>query len=158
MILVSSCLLGLDTKYNGTSNCNDLLLKYSHLEKYIPICPEQLGGLPTPREAAEIKAGTGEDVIKGHAKVITVKGEDCTYYFVKGAKEVLKLAKMLPVSAAILKEKSPSCGCNEIYDGTFANSLIRGAGVTAELLRQNGIRVYSENEVTDKLLQSLLCL
>jgi uncharacterized protein YbbK (DUF523 family) len=103
----------------------------------IPVCPEILGGLPTPREPAEQKG----------KKVITKSGKDVTKYFEKGAKEVLKIAKILKIKKAILKQKSPSCGCGKIYDGTFSKRLIKGDGVTAKLLKKNGIEVFTEENI-----------
>ncbi|RYD05193.1 hypothetical protein N752_10375 [Desulforamulus aquiferis] len=123
--------------------------------KVVPICPEQLGGSPTPRPPAEIKGGTGLDVLRGTAKVYTDEGLDITDLFIEGAQEVLKVCRIFDVKAAILKERSPSCGCNIIYDGTFQSMRIPGQGVTAALLASQGIPVYSEEELTDELLQKL---
>lgn len=112
--------------------------------KAIPICPEQLGGCPTPRGVVEIAGGTGADVLDGKCKVIRKNGEDTTEEFLKGAEEVLKIAKMVGATNAILKARSPSCGCGFVYDGTFSGKLIKGNGVTAELLLRNGIEVTTE--------------
>jgi uncharacterized protein YbbK (DUF523 family) len=136
-ILVSACLLGINCKYDGTSNKNEKILKLAKDFILIPICPEILGGLPTPREPAEQKG----------KRVITKSGEDVTKYFEKGAKEVLKIAKILKIKKAILKQKSPSCGCGKIYDGTFSGKLIKGDGVTTKLLKKNGIEVFSEEDI-----------
>jgi uncharacterized protein YbbK (DUF523 family) len=106
-------------------------------ETLIPICPEQLGGLPTPREPAEIR---GE-------RVVTRSGKDVTENFKRGAKEVLKIAKLYGIKEAIMKQRSPSCGCGEIYDGTFSGKTIKGDGVTTTLLKKNGIKVISEKEL-----------
>jgi len=141
MIIVSACLLGINCKYDGRNNYNkDVIDKVSE-QGAIPVCPEQLGGCPTPRIPCEIVGGTGKDVLDGKAKVITADGRDVTDNLIKGANEVLRIAKMAGVSKAILKSKSPSCGCNKIYDGSFSGKLIDGRGVTAELLKRNGIEV-----------------
>lgn len=156
MILVSSCLLGFDTKYDGGNNANDLLMKYSHLGKYIPVCPEQMGGLSTPRKPAEITRGSGVDVIEGSSQVLNILGNDVTAQFAKGASIVLGMAEVFPVTAVILKERSPSCGSREIYDGKFRGKVIPGEGVTTALLRKHNIPVYSEEELTPALLERLL--
>jgi len=135
-ILVSACLLGINCKYDGTSNKNEKILKLAKNFILIPVCPEILGGLPIPREPAEQRG----------KRVITKSGKDVTKYFEKGAKEVLKIAKILKIKKAILKQKSPSCGCGKIYDGTFSGKLIRGDGVTARLLKENKIQVFSEED------------
>lgn len=158
MILVSACLLGFNTKYDGTSNANPLLKKYSSWGKFIPICPEQLGGLPTPRVPAEIVGGSGEDVIFGPARVKNAHGEDWTSEFIQGAQEALKAARLFSVKAAILKERSPSCGVHCIYDGTFNRRLISGPGVTAALLYHHQLPLYSEEDLSERLLEKLLHL
>jgi uncharacterized protein YbbK (DUF523 family) len=136
-ILVSACLLGINCKYDGTSNKNEKILKLARDFILIPVCPEILGGLPTPREPAERKG----------KKVITNSGKDVTKYFEKGAKEVLKIAKILKIKKAILKQKSPSCGCGKIYDGTFSGKLIKGDGITTKVLKKSGIKVFSEEDI-----------
>ena len=127
---------GNNCKYDGTSNKNEKILKLAKNFILIPVCPEILGGLPIPREPAEQRG----------KRVITKSGKDVTKYFEKGAKEVLKIAKILKIKKAILKQKSPSCGCGKIYDGTFSGKLIRGDGVTARLLKENKIQVFSEED------------
>jgi uncharacterized protein YbbK (DUF523 family) len=113
MILVSACLAGINCKYNGKNNLNRKIQKLVKEGKAIPVCPEQLGGLPTPRESANL-TGNGLNVLQGVAKVLTKSGKDVTINFVKGAREVLKLAKLLGVEKAILKARSPSCGCGKM--------------------------------------------
>ena len=110
-----------------------------------------LGGLDTPRSPAEIQGGDGFDVLCGKAKVVNKAGEDVTAQYVKGAEIVLELCKKYGVTEAVLKEKSPSCGCGRIYDGTFTGTLTDGDGVTAALMKENGIKVYGESEL-EKLL------
>ncbi|MGQ4832910.1 MAG: DUF523 domain-containing protein [Candidatus Asgardarchaeia archaeon] len=148
MIMVSACLLGINCKYNGGSNYNEKVIEL--LKKgifLVPVCPEQLGGLPTPREPAEIINGDGKEVIIGNARVVTKTGSDVTQEFLKGAQETLKIAKLLNIKTAILKAKSPSCGKGYIYDGSFSHKLKNGDGVTVALLRKNGIKVFSEDEI-----------
>lgn len=137
VILCSACLLGINCCYDGKSKLNQKVIKMSKKEILIPVCPEQLAGLPTPREPAEQRGN----------KVITKSGKDVTKNFKRGAKEVLKLAKLFGVKKAILKQKSPSCGCGEIYDGSFSNRVIRGDGVTTALLKRSGIKVVSEGDL-----------
>lgn len=110
------------------------------------MCPEQTGGLSTPREPSEVEPGkTAKDVLNGAGRVLTKSGKDLTKEYINGAKEVLELCKNLSIKIAVLKAKSPSCGSVLVYDGTFTETKISGKGVTAELLEQNGIKVYSED-------------
>ena len=156
MIIVSACLLGLNTKYDGSSNAQVLIQKYSSSGKYIPVCPEQLGGLPTPRSPVEIINGTGQDVLKGWCPVQGEQGEVVTPQFILGANEVLKIVEMVTVTAAILKERSPSCGVNNIYDGSFSHRIKPGQGVTAALLSEHNIPLYSEEGLTEEKLLELI--
>lgn len=141
MILVSACLLGINCKYNGCSNLNEQALK---LKDPIPFCPEQLGGLSTPRPPAEIVGGDGKDVLQGRAKVLTGTGKDVTSYFLAGAEMSARLAEITKAKTAVLKSNSPSCGVNVIYDGTFTGSKKQGDGVTAALLKKCGLHVITE--------------
>ena len=156
MILVSACLLGLNTRYDGGENGHFLLKKYSQKGKFIPICPEQLGGMATPRPPAEIIGATGIQVLRKEAPVKTKEGVDVTELFLQGAREVEHLIELMPIKAAILKERSPSCGVGQIYDGTFANKKIEGMGVTAAILAQKKIPIYSEEDIREELLLELL--
>ncbi|AEV67859.1 DUF523 domain-containing protein [Acetivibrio clariflavus] len=149
-ILVSACLLGVNCKYNGGNNYNSEIKALASKYNLIPVCPEQLGGCPTPRLPAEIQKGSGRDVLCGKAKVMRKDGVDVSENFVKGAKEVLNIAKQTNIKLAILKSKSPSCGKGKIYDGTFSGNLIDGNGVTADVLEENGITVLSEKDI-DKI-------
>lgn len=119
--------------------------------KALPVCPEQLGGMPTPRSRAEISGGSGEDVLEGRADVYNENKEKVTKAFVLGAERTLVLAQTLGIKVAVLKAKSPSCGCGLIYSGDFSGRLIPGKGVTSTLLEQNGIRVYTEEDQADLL-------
>ncbi len=146
MKLCSACLLGLKTRYNGEAKNKEKINKLLRNTKLIPVCPEQLGGLPTPREPAE-PTKDGKKIIKDKGKVITKSGKNQTPKFIKGAKETLKIAKKLEIKEAILKQRSPSCGNGEIYDGTFTNTTKKGDGVTTALLKQNNIEVISEEDL-----------
>ena len=141
MILISACLAGVNCKYNGENNYNEKIVELVKKGEAILVCPEQLGGLCTPRVPAEIK------VVDGKRYVINKEGIDVTKEFENGAKEVLKLAKQFNITKAILKSKSPSCGCGTIYDGTFNGVKIDGNGITTQLLIDNGIEVITENDI-----------
>lgn len=136
-LLVSACLLGIDCKYNGKNNKNEQVLKLLKDHDLIPVCPEIMGGLTTPRTPAEINEN----------EVITKDGKNVTKQYQKGAEETLKIAKLYNCQTAILKEKSPSCGCGRIYDGTFTGTLIDGDGITAKLLKEHGIRITGETSL-----------
>lgn len=118
-ILVSACLLGVNCKYNGKNNENENVKKLAEEYELIPICPEQLGGLPTPRVPSEIVEIDGISNNK-ERKVINKEGIDVTETFIKGAEETLKIAKLYNIKKAILKSKSPSCGNRKVYDGSFS--------------------------------------
>ncbi len=139
--LVSACLAGFCCRYDGRDNENQDIVTLVKEGKAVPVCPEQLGGLPTPRCPAEIVGGNGFDVITGNARVITMDGKDVTDTFIKGAFEAWKLCRKYNIQEALLKSKSPSCGAHKIYDGTFSERLMEGMGVTAAFLKKNGVRV-----------------
>ena len=141
--LVSACLLGINCRYNGGNNRDDNVIKRHHTDELVPVCPEEAGGLPTPRPVVEIVGGDGNDVLDGKAKVMTADGEDKTEAFLKGAQHALKVAQAQGTTSVIFKSRSPSCGCGNIYDGTFSGTLIAGDGVTAALLKRHGIEVIS---------------
>lgn len=145
MYLVSACLAGINCRYDGKNSGNEVITQWVKEGKAIPVCPEQLAGLPTPRIDCEIAADN-----KGDRKVISRDGRNLTMEFMIGAQKSLELAKAEGITKAILKSKSPSCGCGVIYDGTFSGRLVKGNGLTAELLLQKGMEVYTENEL-DKL-------
>lgn len=132
-ILVSSCLLGLNCRYDGGNNYSKEVEEFLKNYEVIPICPEIMGGLPTPRTPSERQAD----------RVINKDGKDVTEQYEKGARECLFLAQKYDVKKALLKLRSPSCGSKEIYDGTFSHTIIEGDGVTAELFKKNGIEVIS---------------
>lgn len=150
---ISGCLgFFLNCRYDG-ENLNNFDLKQAEnfLKKelsannieFIPFCPEQLGGLPTPRIQAEIVGGTAQDVWDDKAKVMTKDCRDVTENFKRGAEQVLNAVNILGIEAFLLKEKSPSCGVIEIYSGKFDGVKVPGEGVTTSLLRKNGIKVFS---------------
>ncbi len=145
--LVSACLMGVKCRYDGTSAREPKLLKLAKKERLVPICPEQLGGLPTPREPAWIVGDDGSDVLKGVAKVISRSGGDVTENFCRGAEEALRVAKLFGAREAILKARSPSCGCGKIREPFSFDKLKEGDGVTAALLKKNGIKVVSEESL-----------
>lgn len=140
-VIVSACLIGVSCRYNGKSAEDPLLLKKLKGATMIPICPEQLGGLPTPREKSIIDYGTAFDVLSGKGKVLSKSGKDVTENFVRGAKESYKIAKSLGAKKAYLKNKSPSCGMKNIYSAD--GKLINGKGITAALFILKDIEVIS---------------
>ncbi|MGP7818865.1 DUF523 domain-containing protein [Niallia sp. 01092] len=148
MIVVSSCLAGLMVRYNGTHSLHHKVQQLINEKKAIAVCPELLGGFNTPREPAEIVGGDGADVLAGKAKVLELSGADVTETYIDGAYKTLKIVKELGASIVVLKENSPSCGSAFIYNGDFKGRKIKGMGVTTALLRQNGIQVISEEELS----------
>ena len=148
MILVSSCLIGEKCRYDGSASFIPSLAKLVEAGKAIACCPEVLGGLPTPREPAEIIGGTGAYVLDGCARIVTKSGQDVTDAFLKGAYQTLALAKKHEVKTAIFKERSPSCGSCMIYNGKFNGQKQEGEGVATALLRQGGVKVFSEENFT----------
>lgn len=146
MKIVSACLMGCECRYDKKSNPFDLAFQLVQKGEAIPVCPEQLGGLPTPRNPAEIVGGDGFDVLDGKARVIDNQGNDVTQHFLDGAYQALRIAQTVGATKAILKERSPSCGSHQIYDGSYTKTKKSGVGVTAALLIKNGIVVASEEE------------
>ena len=146
-VLISACLLGVKCRHNGRDSKSEEVMQRVEGDELIPVCPEQLGGLSTPRPPAEIVGGDGADVLDGCASVITVEGEDKTGEFLGGAHQTLEIAKSQNATHAVLKSRSPSCGCGRIYDGTFTGELGDGDGVTAALLRRHGIQVITEADL-----------
>ena len=147
MIIVSACLLGENCKYSGGNNKSENVIKYLEDKEYILVCPEQLGGLSTPRNPSEIITygnKDGNDVLSGCTKVLSNKGIDVTKNFIQGAEETLKIAKEHNAKTAILKAGSPSCGYKKIYDGTFLGNKIQGMGVTAAILNKENIALLDE--------------
>lgn len=137
MKLCSACLLGVNCRYDGRNKRNEKVMELSKREKLVPVCPEELGGLGTPRETSERRG----------RKVFTKSGKDVTENFLRGANAALDIARKNGIKDAIMKQKSPSCGCGQIYDGTFSGKLTEGDGVTTELLKANGIKVITGEDL-----------
>lgn len=136
-ILISACLLGVPCRYDGKSKPCEALESLCEKYEWVPVCPEVLGGLPTPRLPCEIASD----------RVIRSDGADCTEPYRNGAKAALQIALDSGCKKAILKEKSPSCGKKSRYDGTFSKKLIFQSGITAKLLTEHNIEVFSEDEL-----------
>lgn len=147
MKVISACLIGCECRYDQKSCHTDKGEQLLRAGEGIPVCPEQLGGLPTPRPPAEIIGGDGFDVLDGRARIIDNQGNDVTASFLAGARQALKVAQAAGVTSAILKENSPSCGSSFIYDGTFSGKKVPGTGLTAALFQRNGITVLSEKDL-----------
>ena len=137
-LLVSACLLGVECNHLGRSNAEDAVIALRQRYQLVPVCPEVAGGLPTPRPAAEIQAD---------GSVRTAAGDDVSAAYQRGAAVAVALARANNVSGAVLKARSPSCGCHEIYDGSFTRTRVAGEGVTAAALRAAGVNVLSEEDL-----------
>lgn len=138
-ILISACLLGVNCRYSGDGKLLSGVERLMEIAELIPVCPEILGGLTTPRMPSE-RVGD---------RVMTKDGRDVTENYVRGAQESLKLAKMFSARRALLKERSPSCGYGVIYDGSFGGTFTAGNGVAGEMLAENGIKIYGESRLED---------
>ena len=147
-ILVSACLLGVPCRYDGQSKAHPLARALCEKHHVVPVCGEIFGGLPTPRPPAEIQGN----------RVVTRDGRDVTEAYRRGAEAAAQLARLTGAQAAVLKERSPSCGSGEIYDGTFTGTVVEGWGVTAELLRREGIPVLGESRMGELLTEGEACL
>ena len=141
-LVVSACLLGVKCKYNGGDNFNPKVKEIADRSNVTLVCPEELAGLPVPRVPSEIMRNEN-----GEVRVYSKDGEDLTEAFIKGAEKALKIAKESDAALAVMKQRSPSCGCGQIYDGSFTGKVIPGNGVAAELFMKNGIRVISEEDL-----------
>lgn len=153
-ILISACLLGKKVRYNGKhSLCqHPILMQWQHEKRLIPLCPEIEGGLATPRPACEIVGnGGGKAVLQGKAHVMSFDGTLNTTAYLKGAKKALDLAIKHQIAMAILKARSPSCGNNFIYDGSFQRKIISGMGTTAALLTKHGIKIFNEEQLEEAI-------
>ncbi len=153
MLLVSRCLSGAKCRYNGEGKPNravqEFLAGLCEGRDYVFICPETAGGLPIPRLPGEIAGGKAADVWAGRAKVQNPAGEDYTAAFIKGAELACQTAAKLRADAALLKEKSPSCGVRLVHDGKFDGTTIAGKGVAAYALARQNVRLFSENELAE---------
>ena len=141
-LLVSACLLGVMCRYDGQSRPDEKVLALLKNHVLVPVCPEQLGGLSTPRCPCEIQGD----------RVMSRDGDDRTAEYEKGAQEALRLCRLFSCEAAVLKAKSPSCGLGCVYDGTFSGTLRPGDGVTAGLLKNSGVPVYTEKNLPEDWL------
>lgn len=145
-ILVSACLLGLHTRYDGGSKRNERVLRFIREQGLIPIpvCPEQLAGLPTPRPATRFACGDGAAVLDGSGTVMNGEGSIINETFLRGAVETMRIARLAGCTQALLKERSPSCGVRQVY---LEDQIVAGQGVTAALLTRNGLEVFSEEDI-----------
>lgn len=137
-LLVSACLLGVACNHVGAANTSDAVVALRESHRVIAVCPESVGGLPTPRPRAERQSD---------GRVRTEDGSDVTEWYERGARHSVELARAAGASRAVLKARSPSCGCREVYDGTFTRTRVAGEGVTAEALRRAGVEVVSEEDL-----------
>lgn len=146
MYIVSACLAGIKCRYDGKDNTCEKVKQLVEEGKAIPVCPEVLGGLSIPRIPCEQQIEQD-----GCVKIRSSEGKDCTQAFEEGAKKTLAIAKIVGANRAILKAKSPSCGCGKIYDGTFQRKLVDGDGMTTKLLKKYGMTIYTEEDKWDNL-------
>jgi len=137
-ILISACLLGVCCRYDGQSKACPAALELLKDHELIPVCPEQLGGLPTPRPPAEIQGD----------RVINREGADVTAQYQKGAEEAARLYQLFHCDCAVLKARSPSCGCGEVYDGSFSGTLVPGNGITVQALKRLGVSAMTEETIS----------
>ncbi|WP_308202829.1 DUF523 domain-containing protein [Crossiella sp. SN42] len=140
-LVVSACLAGVRCRYDGRDKADPGVVALVDEGVAVPVCPELLGGLATPRRPAEIVGGDGDDVLDGRARVVEDTGADVTAQYLAGARRMLAIATAVGASRAVLQERSPSCGARRRYDGSFSGTLVDGVGVAAALLRRNGIEV-----------------
>ena len=151
MYLVSACLCGVNCKYSGKNNFKEECFKLLQNGEAILVCPEQLGGLTTPRRPSEIQGSTSEIIENNIGKVVDNLENDVTNQFIRGAEETLNIAKQTGIKLAILKDGSPSCGSKYIYDGSFSGKKIKGEGITTIMLRNNGIKVISDEDYVTEI-------
>lgn len=145
-VLVSACLAGCECRFDGSASTDDRVARLVAEGRAVLVCPEEDGGLGTPRPPAEIVGGDGRAVIEGRARVVTRDGTDVTAAYVAGARRALDAARASGAAMAVLKARSPSCGKGAVYDGSFSRSLRTGDGVTTALLEANGIQVIGDEE------------
>ena len=138
-VIVSACLLGENCKYNGGNNKNQKIIDFLLDKEVVPVCPEVMGGMSTPRLKSEIDFNNKNKVINEHK-------EDVSEFFIKGANKALEKVYNSDAKIAIVKEKSPSCGKNKIYNGKFDGTIIDGSGMFTRLLKENGIKVLTEED------------
>jgi len=147
MKLCSACLLGIKCRYDGKIKKYPKVLEFAKKELLIPVCPEQLGGLSTPRSGSRIQSNNGKDVLNGCSKVLTNENQNVTKQYIQGAEETLKIAQLLGIKKVLFKQKSPSCGCGYTQGGLKKRTLKKGDGVTTALLKKHGIKVITEEDL-----------
>ena len=144
---MSACLAGRACAYDGSHRAHPEIIELVRSGRAVLVCPEEEGGLPTPRPAAEIERGDGESVLDGSARVLTNHGADVTDVYLEGARVAVDRARTEGCAAAVLKARSPACGCSAVYDGTFSRTLTEGDGVTAAALRRAGVELWTEEDL-----------
>ena len=147
-LVISACLLGVACNHEGRGSPRAVVDELAKSYRLVPVCPEVLGGLPTPRAAAELQGGDGAQVVAGtgDARVVNIEGEDVTAAYRRGAEAAVAVARAVGATRAVLKARSPSCGSSAVYDGTFSRRLVPGRGVTAAALAAAGLEVGSEED------------
>ena len=151
-ILASACLLGENVRFDGKilKITDERIFKWAKEKRFVPICPETMSGLLVPRVPCEIEPGkTAQDVLEGKGKILGQDGRDYTEDYLFGAQASVNLAKRHHVRVAILKQRSPSCGTHQVYDGYFSSNLVDGTGITALLLQQSGVKVFDETQLDE---------
>ncbi|NIQ95387.1 MAG: DUF523 domain-containing protein [Desulfuromonadales bacterium] len=145
-ILVSTCLLGIPTRYDGGAKRSERVIDYLRRNDFVPVpvCPEQLAGLPTPRPKTWFARGSGADILEGEGEIVTEQGEDVSESFLSGARQTARIARLSGCRTAILKERSPSCGVHQIYRGS---NKVSGQGVAAALLLRHGLELLGEEDL-----------
>ena len=148
-VLISACLAGIPCTHAAEAKTRAWALRLVAEGRAVTVCPEVAGGLSIPRPEAEIQGGRGEDVLEGRARVVSVDGEDVTANYMRGAETARAAASRTGAELAILKARSPSCGCGAIYDGSFGGRLVEGDGVTAATLKREGLDVVNDEDIED---------
>ena len=154
IVMISACLLGIRSTYNGkqAKQCLDDHWQRNKAICFVPFCPEQIAGFPTPRPPVEISGGDGDDVLALRAPIITENGTDVTHLFLNGLNNILKIVQWTRPSLIVTQQRSPSCSCNGIYDGTFSHTLISGNGVIASFLKNNGYQLVDIETFNKKVV------
>jgi uncharacterized protein YbbK (DUF523 family) len=147
-VLLSACLAGVPCTHAAEAKTRAWALGLVATGRAVPVCPEVAGGLPVPRPEAEIQGGDGTAVLAGEARVVSVEGEDVTSNYLRGAEAALAATRRSEATLAVLKARSPSCGCGRVYDGSFSGTLTDGDGVTAAALKLAGVQVVSDEEIS----------
>ena len=148
-VMLSACLAGVPCTHAAEAKTRAWALRLVAEGRAVTVCPEVAGGLPIPRPEAEISGGDGEHVLDGAARVVSVDGEDVTANYLRGAEAARSAARRTGATIAILKARSPSCGCGAIYDGSFSGRIVEGDGVTAATLKREGLQVVSDEDVDE---------